>query len=85
LRIAEWDLTDESKRPKTVYFKITPKIEKRVLSIRKQTGFGERKIAKYVAIGHTAVHKILNQHKLTKPNKNRKKKDKIHSLAEGTS
>ena len=46
------------------------------LSIRKKTGFGERKIASYVGVGHSTIYKILRKHKLTKPNENRRKRIK---------
>ena len=34
----KWDLTDKSKRPKTIYYKITPEIEDSIIRIRKETG-----------------------------------------------
>lgn len=73
LNNSEWDSTDNSKRPKTIYTKITPKIEDKVLRIREKTGWGEDQIANLVDLGHTAINKILNKHNLTKPS-NRKKK-----------
>jgi hypothetical protein len=38
LNKTEWDLRDKSKRPKTIYYKITPKIEEKVISLEKRTG-----------------------------------------------
>lgn len=74
LRKTEWDLKDKSKRPKTIYKKITPEIEERIIKIRNKTGWGEDKIANFVDIGHTTVNKILNKHKLTEPSKRKKKR-----------
>src|SRR4030042_4307317 len=59
LNFEEWDLTDKSKRPKTIHTKITQEIEEKIIKIRNKTGWGE--------------NKILNKHHLTKPNPNRKK------------
>ena len=70
---SEWNLIDNSKRPKTIYTKITPEIEKRVLKIRKKTGWGQERIAEEVEVSHWSVNKILNRHNLTQPT-NRKKK-----------
>lgn len=40
---SEWNLTDNSKRPKTIHTKITPKIENKVLEIRSKTRWGEKR------------------------------------------
>jgi len=73
----DWDLKDKSKRPKTIYCKITPEIEEKVISIRNKTGWGENKISDFVPnISHKIVNKILNKHNLTNPNPNRKKRIK---------
>jgi len=69
-----WDLCDMSRRPKNINYKITPEIEEKVISIRKQTGWGEEKIADFIDLGHTTINKILNKHNLTNPNPNRKKR-----------
>jgi len=71
-----WDLKDNSKRPKTIHRKITKKIEDRVISIRNKTGFGAEKIENLVNISHWSINKILNKHKLTEPTKRRKKRIK---------
>ena len=74
LNETKWDLKDKSKRPKTIHYKITPEIEKRVLDIRNKTGFGQDKIKDYVNISHWSINKILNKHNLTNPNPRRKKR-----------
>ncbi len=76
----EWDLKDKSKIPRTIHYKITPEIERKVISIRNKTGWGENKISDFVPnISHKTVNKILNKHKLTNPNPRRKKRIKyIH-------
>lgn len=74
LNETEWNLKDKSKKPKTIHYKITPEIEKRVLEIRSKTGFGQEKIKNYVKISHWSINKILNKHHLTNPNPRRKKR-----------
>lgn len=76
LNKSEWNLCDDSKRPKTIHHKINDKIEDTVISIRKRTGWGEHKIKDFVPIGHWAVNKILRKHNLTNPNPNRRKRIK---------
>jgi len=76
LNQTEWDLCDKSKRPKTIHYKINAEIEKKVISIRKKTGWGENKIADFVEISSWSVNKILRKNKLTNPNPNRKKRIK---------
>ena len=74
---ADWNLKDESKRPNNIHGKITKEIEERVVSIKKQTGWGERKI-EYLNLGisHKTINKILRKHKLTTPQKRKKKRIK---------
>ncbi len=77
LNTSEWNLTDKSKRPKTIHYKITPEIEEKVISIRKKTGFGEDKLINYFPnLSHKSINKILRKNNLTKPNPNRKKRIK---------
>lgn len=76
LRKEDWNLKDTSKRPKTIYKKLTPEIENKVIEIRNKTGWGEEKIANFVEIGHTTINKILNKHKLTETTKRKKKRIK---------
>ena len=47
-----WNLGDESRRPKTIHKKITKEIEEKVISIRNKTGFGAEKIENFVNISH---------------------------------
>jgi len=72
-----WDLKDESRKPKTIHKKITEEIENKVISIKKKTGWGEKKIEDLgVGISHKSINKILKKHKLVDPPKRRKKRIK---------
>jgi transposase len=44
LNNSEWDLTDKSKRPKTIHKKITLELESKIISIKKKTGWGAEKL-----------------------------------------
>jgi len=77
LNKTEWDLTDKSKRPKTIHTKLTLEIEEKVIKIRNKTGFGEHKIVNYFPeISHATIYKVLKRNHLTTPNLNRKKRIK---------
>jgi hypothetical protein len=70
---SEWDLKDDSKRPKTIHKKITKDLEEKIILIKKQTGWGAEKIETLVDLSHTSINKILSKHKLV-DSPNRKKK-----------
>jgi len=70
----EWDLMDNSTKPKTIYKRINPEVESKIINIRNQTGWGAIKIEDFVDLGHTTINKILNKHNLTNPNPRRKKR-----------
>jgi len=76
LNKSEWDLTDKSKRPKTIHYKVTSEIENKIISIRNKTGWGEYKLEDFVNISHASIYKILRKNKLTNPNPKRKKRIK---------
>ena len=71
-----WDLTDKSRRPKTIHRKITPEIENKIILIKKKTGWGAEKIEQLVPLSHTTINKILNKHKLVDSPKRKKKRIK---------
>jgi len=76
LNESEWDLSDESRRPNTVQKKVTVETECKIISIKKKTGWGERKIENFVDVGHTTINKILNKRGLCKETKRKKKRNK---------
>jgi putative transposase len=76
LNNSEWDLTDKSKRPKTIHKKITLELESKIISIKKKTGWGAEKIENVVNLSHTTINKILNKHSLVDSPKRRKKRIK---------
>lgn len=68
---------DNSKIPKTIHYKINPKIESRIIDIRNKTGFGANKISCFVKeISESSIKRILSKNHLTNRNYNRKKRIK---------
>lgn len=56
----EWNLKDKSKRPRTIYTKITLEIEERIINIRNKIGWGEDKIVNFIpSISHKIVNNIM--------------------------
>jgi transposase InsO family protein len=76
LRKTNWNLRDQSKKPKTIHRKLTLEIENKIINIRNKTGWGENKIADFVEVSAWSVNKILNKYKLTEPSKRKKKRIK---------
>lgn len=77
LNETEWDLLDNSRRPKTTHTKITPKIKRKVIRIREKTGWGEHKIETLVPeISHTSIYEILRKNNLCNPSKKKRKRIK---------
>jgi transposase InsO family protein len=76
LKSDEWDLMDKSRKPKTIHYKINSKIENKIIKLRKKTGYGAKKLSRYVDISHESVNKILIRHKLTDPPKRKRKRKK---------
>lgn len=69
----KWNLKDSSKRPKTIHYKVTPEIKKKIIFIGNKTGWGEYKIAKlFPDISHTTINKVLKTDGLFKKEKKTK-------------
>jgi len=79
LNEGNWDLGDQSRRPLTIHKKITPKLEDKVIRLRKQTGWGSDKILAHepeLGISARSVDKILGMHNLCKESKTKGKQKK---------
>lgn len=68
------EMRDESTRPRTIHKKITSEMESEIVKLRKETGWGEKKIESFIDLSHGSVGKVLNKHNLTNPNSRRKKR-----------
>jgi len=76
IKNSDWDLTDKSKKPKTIHRKITNELEQKIIQIKKQTGWGAEKIETVVDLSHTSINKILNKYKLVDSPTRKKKRIK---------
>lgn len=72
----QWDLKDNSTKPKTIHYKITSEIENKIIFMKKKTGFGEDKLVNYFNLGHTSINKILNKNNLCRESKSKGKRIK---------
>ena len=74
LNKTDWDLRDASKRPKTIYYKITPKIENKIVELRNKTGWGADKLQSIIKeVSESSIKRILNKHNLCKSIKRKKR------------
>ena len=74
-----WNLLDKSKRPHTIYTKITPEIEKQVIDLRNKTGWGCEKLCfqlSNLGISQISMHRILRKYNLCKKSNTRGKPKK---------
>ncbi len=76
INLTDWNLQDQSRKPKRIYYKITNEQKQEAIDLRKKTGFGERKIADYIGLSHTTINKILNKNRLLKRVNGRRKRIK---------
>jgi len=76
LNANDWNLCDESRKPKTIHYKITIELEKSIVSIRRRTGWGENKISDITGTSHWLVNKVLNKNSLIEVNKKKGKRVK---------
>jgi transposase len=76
LNETEWNLKDSSRRPKNAKRKITREDELKIINLKNQTGWGEKKIENFVDLSHTSINKVLRKYKLTNPISRRKKRIK---------
>ncbi len=74
-----WDLQDKSTRPKTIHYKINAEIEKKVISLRKKTGWGQEKLypsLRHLGISEMSIKRIIKKHNLCKETKTKGKRIK---------
>ena len=70
----QWDLKDNSTKPKTIHYKITSELENQIITLRSKTNFGEKKLVNYIQISHASIYKILKKNKLIRVQENRRKR-----------
>jgi transposase InsO family protein len=63
----KWDLRDTSTKPHNLHYKITPKIEREVIQLRNNTGWGQEKLfphLKHLGISERSIKRIIKKHNL---------------------
>lgn len=76
---SSWNLKDTSRKPNTIYTKITTEIENQVISLRKKTGWGCDKLVislPNISISARTIHSILRKHNLCNKSNTRNKPKK---------
>jgi len=74
LNKTDWDLCDKSKRPKRIHYKITSKIENKIIELRSKTGWGADKLQSIIKeISESSIKRVLNKHNLCKYVKRKKR------------
>jgi len=75
----EWNLRDDSTKPKTIHYKVTPEIVQEILALRKKTDWGASKIhitLLHLNISRCKINSILCENGLTRKEHNRGKRAK---------
>ena len=72
----EWNLKDNSKRPKKIYYKTNSELENQIIFLKNTTGWGAEKIESLVNLSHTTINKILQKNNLVDSHKRKKKRIK---------
>ena len=77
LNKTEWDLCDESTRPKTIHRKINTEIENKIILLRNKTGWGADKInSKINQLSASTIKRILHKNNLCRPSTRKRKRIK---------
>ena len=77
LETNEWDLRDKSRRPKTIHYKITSNIERRIISIRNKTGWGADKIKSRIEeVSTSTIKRVILRNNLCRPSTRKRKRIK---------
>jgi len=75
----EWNLLDNSRKPKTVHYKVTQQAIDDILALRKKTKWGAIKIEKslsHLDLSSYTINRILKENGLTRKDHNRGKRAK---------
>jgi len=77
LNNSQWDLSDLSRKPRTIHKKINDNLEQEIIDLRNKTGWGAYKLNQFSKeISESTIKRILKKNHLTNHNPNRKKRIK---------
>lgn len=69
-----WNLRDDSRKPKTIHFKLTEQARKEIIAARKKTGWGAIRLTKimpHLDLSHDTINGVLRKEGLTRKEGNR--------------
>lgn len=68
-----WNLMDDSKKPKNIYYKITAKSKEEIINLRKKTGWGAKRLKRILKheLAHSTINQIIKEEGLTRKEGNR--------------
>ena len=68
-----WNLIDESRKPNKIYYKITKQSKEEIINLRKQTGWGAKRLKRILKheLAHSTINQILKKEGLTRKKGNR--------------
>ena len=73
----EWDLCDQSTKPKTIHYKVNSDIEKRIISIRNKTGWSADKIKPRIdEVSISTIKRVISKNNLCRPSTRKRKRIK---------
>src|SRR3989344_6571809 len=70
----DWNLIDDSRKPKKIYYKITEKSKEEIIKLRKKTGWGAKRLKQiliHLEISHFTINNIIKEEGLTRKEGNR--------------
>lgn len=77
LETDEWNLKDNSKRPKNIHYKINEIIENKIISIRNKTGWSADKIKPRIEeVSTSTIKRVLSKNNLCRPSTRKRKRIK---------
>ena len=73
-----WDFNDRSQRPNHIWYKVTRDVEKKIVDLRKSTGWGAKKITDSLSLDlhPDTVNEVLKRNNLTRTDHNRGQRKK---------
>ena len=75
----DWNLIDDSRKPKTIHYKITEQAKKEIISLRKQTGWGAKRLKQiltHLNLSHLTINNVIKEKGLTRKEGNRAQRAK---------
>ena len=68
-----WNLIDDSRKPKTIHYRISEKSKEEIIKLRKKTGWGAKRLKRLLKqeFAHSTINQIIKEKGLTRKEGNR--------------